>query len=294
MVIRIPQSIVVTVIRQPPHFLLIGPVLHSLIAQTKSQITSAVDNGSRVTLPGNIHPLIQHALDLGAADTSASTGRMILVLKSSSESQAELQQYLQDAHVQGSPSYHKWLTPAEFGERFGAASSDIAQVQVWLESQGLAVTRTPPGRLGIEFTGTVGQVGSAFRTSIHSFQVNGETHRANISNPQIPAAFANVVRGVSSLNDFRLHTTSHSLGKASLNRQTHQARQSGQQVTAVKLHTCYLRAISPTSTTSIPPTAVELPARDRSSASSTIRMWTPGSSMPIAPSSDFLPIRLKS
>lgn len=204
--------------------LLVGFAFHSLIAQPKPQITSVVNNESRIALTGNIHPQILHALDLGTTDTSTSTGRLVLILKPSAESQAELQQYLLNTHVQGSSSYHKWLTPAEFGERFGAASSDIAQVQAWLESQGLTVTRTLPGRLGIEFTGTIGQVGTAFQTSIHTFEVNGETHHANISNPKVPAAFANVVRGVSSLNDFRLHATSRSLGKASMDRQTHQAK----------------------------------------------------------------------
>lgn len=203
--------------------LLAGFACQALIAQTKSQITSPVNDENRVALSGNIHPQVKHALDLGVADTSTSAGRLVLVLNPSSESQAQLQQFIQDIHAQGSPSYHKWLTAAEFGERFGASTSDIAQVQSWLESEGLIVTRTLPGRLGIEFTGTVGQVGGAFRTSIHTFQVKGETHRANISNPQIPAAFANVVRGVSSLNDFRLHSTYHSTGKASMERQTHRA-----------------------------------------------------------------------
>jgi subtilase family serine protease len=204
--------------------LLAGLALPSLIAQAKPQITSAVKNEDRIALPGNVHPLLKHAQDMGIPDTSTTAGRMVLVLKPSEESKAALQQYLLQAHSTGSSSYHKWLSPTEFGERFGAATSDIEQVRTWLESQGLTVTRTLPGRLGIEFTGTIGQVGAAFQTSIHTFQVNGETHRANISNPKVPAAFARAVRGVSSLNDFRLHSNYRTLGKASLERMTHQAK----------------------------------------------------------------------
>jgi hypothetical protein len=44
---------------------------------------------------------------------------------------------------------------------------------------------------------------TAFHTAIHAFNVRGVKHFANISDPQIPAALAPVVAGVSSLNDFK-------------------------------------------------------------------------------------------
>src|SRR5258706_4630780 len=54
----------------------------------------------------------------------------------------------------------------------------------------------------IEFSGTAGQVRSAFHTEIHHFVMNGEEHTANVADPQIPAALAPVVAGVVSLHDF--------------------------------------------------------------------------------------------
>ncbi len=42
--------------------------------------------------------------------------------------------------------------------------------------------------------------------------VNGTMHMANVSDPQIPAALAPVVRGVAHLNDFRPHSQAHRLG----------------------------------------------------------------------------------
>ena len=45
-------------------------------------------------------------------------------------------------------------------------------------------------------------MGSAFHTEIHSYSVNGRTHFANASDPEVPSALAGVVAGVASLHDF--------------------------------------------------------------------------------------------
>ncbi len=57
----------------------------------------------------------------------------------------------------------------------------------------------------IDFSGTAGQVGEAFHTQIGQLEVNGEAHIANMSDPQIPAALAPVIKGIFSLNDFKPH-----------------------------------------------------------------------------------------
>jgi subtilase family serine protease len=57
--------------------------------------------------------------------------------------------------------------------------------------------------LVIDFSGNAGQVRDAFHTEIHNYNVNGELHLANASDPKIPRALASLVGGVYSLNDFR-------------------------------------------------------------------------------------------
>ncbi len=71
--------------------------------------------------------------------------------------------------------------------------SEIAAVCGWLEQQGFAVERVTQGRTAIEFSGTAGQVRSAFHTEIHIYAVKGEKHYANNLDPQVPAALAPVV-----------------------------------------------------------------------------------------------------
>lgn len=191
-------------------FRLLLPVLLSLClpafaqsAQPANRIVAPIDESNRVTLAGNVHPMAQARFDRGPASFSAPTGRIALVLQRSAAQQQALTQYLADLQNPASPNYHKWLTPAQYGAQFGVSDSDLATVQSWLQTHGFKIEKVPPARNVVQFSGTFGQIQEAFHTSIHTFQVNGVSHFANASDPQIPAALAPVVAGVGPLNDFR-------------------------------------------------------------------------------------------
>jgi trimeric autotransporter adhesin len=186
-------------------------------------VKGAVEDATRVTLGGNVHPLARPEFDQGRVGDSLTGDRLYLILKRSSQQEQDLQQFLRDAHTPGADSYHKWLTPVEFGKRFGPADSDIAAVTAWLESHGLAVAKVHPGRVAIEFSGNAAQLTEAFRTEIHSYNIHGQTQIANSSNPQIPAAFAALIAGVSPLHSFHAQPMIKVSGRASYNRKTHQA-----------------------------------------------------------------------
>jgi len=61
----------------------------------------------------------------------------------------------------------------------------------------------------ILFSGTVGQLQNAFSTQIHSLLVNGETHVANVTEPQLPRALAPAVKGIVGMDDFHPKSNSH-------------------------------------------------------------------------------------
>jgi hypothetical protein len=128
---------------------------------------------------------------------------MVLVLKRSPAQESALKQLLDQQQDRFSPNYHKWLTPEEFGRRFGPSDGDIQAITSWLESQGFQVTQVANGRTGIEFSGTAAQVQNGFHAFIHKYVVNGEEHWSNENDPQIPAAFTPVVAGIATLNNFR-------------------------------------------------------------------------------------------
>ena len=161
-----------------------------------------IDDSDTVILPGNVHPLARPEFDTGRAPSSLPMERMILVLKRSADKQAELDRFLSRLHEPSSPDFHQWLTPEEFGKRFGPSPEDIDAVTGWLTSHGFVVEAVAKGKSWINFSGTVADVEAAFHTSIHTYQVGGRLYHANAEDPSIPRGLADVVAGVVSLNDF--------------------------------------------------------------------------------------------
>jgi hypothetical protein len=192
------------------------------VSAATPRVQGSVDDAARVVLHGNLHPLSESGSDLGAVEDSLRAGRMLLLLQRSPEQEAALADFIQSAHTPGTPTFHQWLKPAEFGRLYGLADSDVAAVTAWLESHGLTVNQVHAGRLAIEFSGTAGQVSEAFETQIHRYKVNGETHLANAADPSIPAALAPVIAGLAPLNDFHPQPRLQVLGHAQFNPKTHQ------------------------------------------------------------------------
>ena len=169
----------------------------------RSLITQAVNERKLTPLTGNTHPLARPEFDSGEAPPSLPMERMLLVLSRSPQQETALQTLLQEQQDKSSPSFHKWLTPSQFGQQFGPSAQDIRTVVSWLASHGFQVAGVSNGRTVIEFSGTAAQVQGAFHTSIHSYVINGKQHWANASDPLIPSALAPVVVGVDTLNNFR-------------------------------------------------------------------------------------------
>ena len=189
----------------------------TLRAQTAPEVVSrigAVDESSLVMLKGNHHPLATAANDRGEAAPDLPMERMLLVLTRDAATESALQNLLARQQDKSSADFHAWLSPAQFGERFGASKADLQKLTEWLASHGFRVNRVAQGGMAIEFSGTAAQVKEAFHTPIHSYFVNAEKHYANALDPQIPTALAPIVAGISSLHDFRKKPASRVLGKA--------------------------------------------------------------------------------
>ena len=164
---------------------------------------SPVDESRMVTLRGNVHPLARPEFDQGIANPATRLDRMLLVINSSRAQQADLDALLAAQQDPDSPLYHQWLTPAEFGARFGATDAEMVQVTAWLVAQGFTVDEISASRRLIAFSGSAAQVATAFRTELHIYRVNGTDHLANAENPQIPVGFSGLIVGIVSLHGFR-------------------------------------------------------------------------------------------
>jgi len=169
----------------------------------QAQIKGPVDDTHRVTLGGNTRAEANPANDLGQVDDSLPMEHMQLLLKRSVKLQQDLDAYTGSLSDKNSPNYHLWLTPDEFGARYGVAQADIDAITGWLTLHGFQVNTVYANHMAIDFSGTAAQVREAFSTEIHNYSVKGVQHIANDRDPQIPAALAPVVTGVVSLHDFR-------------------------------------------------------------------------------------------
>ncbi len=206
-------------------FVFLTPLI--VVAQatnTPARVTQRVDVRNTVTLRGNIHPLARPEFDRGVAPDDLLLRRILLVLQRGTDQETELRKLLDEQQIKSSPSFHKWLTPEEFGRRFGPSDADVQAVTDWLTAQGFQVNRVGAGRTVIEFSGTAGLVRQALHTEIHKYEVRGQAHWANASDPQIPVALAPVVRGVASLNNFPRRPLHHDLGTFTRSKATGEVR----------------------------------------------------------------------
>jgi len=178
----------------------------------QTRIRQPIDRSQLKVLAGNTHPFAKAQFDQGVAPDDLPMERMMLVLTRSAEQQANLDRLLTDLVDPGSPRFHQWLTPEQFGQQFGASDQDLQTVTSWLSSEGFQVEQPTRGRTVIEFSGTAGQVASAFHTKIHRYRVSGAEHWANASDPEIPTALAPVVAGVASLHNFTKRPQSRDYG----------------------------------------------------------------------------------
>jgi subtilase family serine protease len=130
----------------------------------------------------------------------------VFQLQASQVQQAALNDLVEAQHDPQSPLFHHWLTPAEYGARFGASQQDLARITNWLTEHGFVVNEIPAGNRQVIFSGNAGQVEDTFHTQIHRYVLEGVSHIANTQDPQVPSALAAVVGGIVSLHDFRLQS----------------------------------------------------------------------------------------
>jgi hypothetical protein len=172
-------------------------------ARPVARVTDRVDNSKRTVIHGHVARVITRSTDLGRLPGNTPMRHMMLVLKPSFEQDNELQKLIDQQQDKRTVNHHQWVTPEEFGEKFGVHDADIAQVKNWLAAQGLSVEMVGKNKRIIEFSGASGQVENAFQTEMHYFKTpHGETHISVNADISVPSALRPVIEGVHGLNNF--------------------------------------------------------------------------------------------
>jgi len=98
-----------------------------------------------------------------------------------------LQALLAAQQTPGSASYHRWLTPAQFGARFGPTAASLANVRAALAGAGLRATATHTRSLHV--AGTVDQANRLLQTTLNAVTLaNGHTHLVASKPITLPAS----------------------------------------------------------------------------------------------------------
>jgi hypothetical protein len=174
----------------------------SLKAQVPGAPNSPLASAPVLRLERTHHPLATESNAVGRVEGGRALGRMLLVLAPSADQRVQLQQLLEDQHNRQSSNFHHWLTPAEFGVRFGATDNDVQRVVTWLQAEGFTIERVAASKRWIELSGSASQVEKSFHTAMKYYRVNGKTYLGNATDLAVPAEFGGITRGIVSLNNF--------------------------------------------------------------------------------------------
>ena len=174
-----------------------------------------------IFLSMNVLPTIAHAQvavpgaesAVGARPNTAAipaAGSVLhLVFGLSNVKRAERDAFLKSQYDPKSPNYRKWLTPDEYGQRFGASAEDIQAVADYARAQGFQVTKIWPNRSFISADATVSRAEAAFGVKVQGFTrpgslaIPGEpaTFYAPSSAPAVPVTMASKIGFIAGLSN---------------------------------------------------------------------------------------------
>jgi kumamolisin len=154
---------------------------------------------STAVLAGTVSRLVSVARPQGAL---APSRRIQLALPLRLRGSGALNRLLAGQYSPGSPSYRHFLTPAEFGRRFGAPATQVAAAVRALRGLGLRVSPPRSNHLYLSASGSVARVERTFGVRLEQFRLGARrAFYANTSDIRLPASLQGLVTGVLGLDD---------------------------------------------------------------------------------------------
>lgn len=172
----------------------------SATAVGAADATPAKPSDGRQVLAGSLAPDIAGARATGSASSTAS--RTVQVWLRGNQTAAEA--FAAKVSDPSSPSYHHYLTPAQYAQRFGPSASDTAAVRTWLGDQGFSGIKAV-GRSGaLSATARTGTLQSAFGVKLKTYRVTSggkaQTVTANDRSITLPTSIAGKILAVTGLD----------------------------------------------------------------------------------------------
>jgi uncharacterized protein (TIGR03437 family) len=185
-----------------PFLALFLAICPAIFAQPEDRLHAPIDSRNQIPLHGTRNPRIANLPDDGPVASEERIQGLGFRFKPTQKQTAALEALLEEQQDPWSPNYHAWLTPEEYGDRFGLSPNDYARVSAWLQSEGFQIDSNSRSRTWITFSGTARHLRRTFGVDLHRFQVKGRAHYASVGEAQIPAALESLVytlRGLDNL-----------------------------------------------------------------------------------------------
>jgi subtilase family serine protease len=165
-----------------------------------------------VQIDSDIAPMVSKSQVLAHVDLNMPIS-MVFVLPL--EDPAAAESYAMRVNAPEDPLYKQYLTPEQFGVRFGPSETDYNAVLTWATSTGLKPGEPSRSRTTLSVRGTAAQCESLLNTSVNNYRgPEGRLYYSAATTPSVPEAIARRVKsivGLSSYNKFaplvRVHKT---------------------------------------------------------------------------------------
>jgi subtilase family serine protease len=148
----------------------------------------------------NPSQMLSNAENLGAEDLSK---QITVTVWLKHHNQAAFDELVREMYDANSPNYHHFLTLEQYHANFAPTAGEAAAVRDFLTGRNLTISSVDKNNHYISAQGRIADVQGAFQVQINRFKINGEIHRANLTEPAIEGPAATVVAAVQGLNDLR-------------------------------------------------------------------------------------------
>lgn len=156
------------------------------------------------TVAQPVLPIVSRSINLGPADPSQVLHVTITLQPSD---RAAMEAFATSVSDPNSPNYMHFITPKEFGVRFGQPTAKFQSAVDYLSAQGFKVRLVGDNNLSVVADCTVAQAERAFNTRINRYHAVNANERgrldffANAITPSMPANVAGVTLDISGLDN---------------------------------------------------------------------------------------------
>jgi subtilase family serine protease len=131
-------------------------------------LTKPSQAAERQILQGHVPEAVRR-FNLQAVGRLRAEDRLNIAIGLPLRNKAAMDHLLADLYDPASPSFHRWRTPEQLAQQFGATEHDCRAIEEWAQTSGLTVTATHPNRLVLDVEGSVAHLEEALHMRLQVY-----------------------------------------------------------------------------------------------------------------------------